>query len=235
MSSLDSLYTRSLAKQNKVGRVVDDTPVVLRLREKAGSTSTPTVVLSNTSSTLTLTDSAGTATAIDLSAAATNSVGEVADYINGLTGWECKILDALRTDLIDDKLPNGSVSSSTVEGVTVFDLKSDTSALAEYKYRVTSDRGIGKTKPKNRRVTLKSFTYYADLTAAANCVRIYEWDSVNKTETQIWQAASVDTTVTTHDLGDGITVNEGNDLIVMITGTVVDHASGYLQCQYNIE
>jgi hypothetical protein len=236
MASLDFLQTRFYASEAKVGRVVDDTPVAIRIKHIGTGTSTPTVVISDTSSTLTLTDGDGDATVIDLSAAAYNTAGEVVDYINGLSSWSCKFLDALRADASNDKWINGAVTGAVVGGEMVYDIKADTSAVAAYTYRVTVNRGIDEKKPsKSHRVILKDLVYYADLTAGANGVQIFEWDNVAKTETQIWQAAGVDTTATTHDLGDGITPGEGNDLIVRVTGTVVDSASGYLQAQYVIE
>lgn len=243
MASLDMLWARSLAAEKKVRRVVDDTPVVMAIKHVGtGTTQTPTVVMSSTSSLLTLTDGAAAATAIDLSAAAYSTVGEVVDYINGLASWECRILDALRADASDNKWADGSVTASVVNGETVFNILQDTSAIAELKVRVAVDTAVSTNKAKgSHRVTLDAFTYYADLTAAADKVQIYEYDPSGKTETKIWSATSVDTTVVSYDPINtsypfrGITATEGKELVIIITGTVIDNAANYLQASYTVE
>lgn len=237
MASYDSLNIRSLAAEEKLLRVVDDGPVVLRIKHVGtGTTQAPTAVMSSTSSTLTLTDGAAAATAIDLSQAAYSTVGEVADYINGLASWECKVLDALRADNSNDKWIDGSITAAIKEGETVFDVKQDTSALAAYRLRVTYDRSVGSLKPKGaHRVILKKFIYNLDLTAAAGAVKVYEITDNGQTETQVFAALSVDTTDTTVDFGNGITPGEGNDLVIAVDGSVIDAAANYLQAQYKRE
>lgn len=240
MASQDFLVTRYYAAEPTVGRVYDDQPVAIRLKDKAAGTSTPTVTFSNTSSTLTIVDSDATSTAIDLSAAAYDTIGELADYINGLSGWSCKVLDALRADASNDVFVNGSVSSATsAEGETVFDCKLDTSAALSYTYRISYDRGIATNKPKgSHRVKLYRVMYYANVNAAtANAVRIYKWDAAAKTETQIWGAPSVDATETTHTFTNLITAGDGNDLIVRVLDatSLTDNTSGYLQCEFTKE
>lgn len=237
MSSLDFFHVRSLAAEEKMLRVVDDGPVVLRIKHVgSGTTQTPTVVLSDTSSTLTLTDGAAAATAIDLSNAAYNTVGEVADYINGLDSWSCKVLDALRADATNDEWIDGSVASATAEGETVFDVKSDTSALESYRLRITYDRAVENTKPlSGHRVVLKDFMYNLELTPAAGEVKVYEITDDGLTETQIFSALSVDHADTEVDFGDGLTPGEGNDLVIAVDGTVVDAGANFLQAQYKKE
>jgi len=234
MASLDYLEARYYAREPRVGRVTDDTPVMLRIKHVgSGTTQAPTVVVSNTASTLTLTDGAASATTIDLSAAAYDYMGELCDYINSLASWECKLLDALRADASNNVIVSTTVTAAVVNGETVFDILADTSATTKYCYRVTYDRGVQSNKPKgSHRVILKEIKYYADLTAGANGVKVYECKADGKTETLIWTAAAVDTTETTHDLNDGICPGEGNDLVVQVDATVVDNASGFLQCQY---
>jgi hypothetical protein len=237
MASLDSLQIRSYAGEEKLIRVVDDGQVVIRIKHVGtGTDQAPTVVISNSSSLLTLTDGAAAATAIDLSQAAYSTVGEVADYINSLASWECKVLDALRADNSDNKWIDGSVTSAIKEGETVFDIKQDSSALAAYRLRVTYDRSVGATKPaKGHRVVMKKFTYNLDLTAAAGAVKVYEITDGGKTETQVFAALSVDTTDTTVDFSDGITPGEGKDFVIAVDGTVIDAAANYLQAQYKRE
>lgn len=237
MASKESLEIRSLAGEEKLIRVVDDGPIAIRIKHVGtGTTQAPTVVLSDTSSTLTLTDGAAAATAIDLSAAAYDTVGEVVDYINALASWDCKIMDALRSDASNDKWINGAVTAAIADGELVFDVKQDTSALAKYRLRVTYDRTVGSQKPKGgHRVVLKTVKYNLDLTAAAGAFKIYEITDNGKTETQVFSALSVDTTDTTVDFGDGVTPGEGNDFVIAVDGTVIDAAANYLQAQYKRE
>ncbi len=238
MASQDFLQMRSLAAEEKLIRATDDEPVVLRIKHiGSGTDQTPTVALSDTSSTLTLTDGASAATAIDLSAAAYNTVGEVSDYIDGLDSWSCKVLDALRSDATNDKWVDGSVTSAVKEGETVFDVLSDTSALAAYRLRITYDRSVGGLKPKgSHRVILKKVIYNLDHTAAQGVVKLYEITASGKTETQVFDGGlSVDITDTTHDFEDGTTPGEGNDFVVAVDGTVIDANANFLQAQYKKE
>jgi len=238
MASQDFLQMRSLASEEKLIRVTDDEPVVLRIKHVgSGTTQTPTVEVADTSSDLILTDGAAAETSIDLSATAYNTVGEVADYIDSLSSWECKVLDALRSDASNDKWVNGAITSATKEGETVFDVLSDTSALAAYRLRVTYDRSVGEVKPSGaHRVILKKVIYNLDHTAAQGVVKVYEVTASGKTETQVFDGGlSVDTTDTTHDFGDGTTPGEGNDFVIAVDGTVIDADANFLQAQYKKE
>jgi len=236
MASQDFLQMRKLAAEEKVIQVVDNAPVVLRIKEVAGGSSTPTVVMSDTSSDITLTDSEGAIITADLSNASYNTVGEVADWINSSASWDCKILDALRSDATDNKWPDGAVTSAVVDGETVFDIKSDTSALAAYRLRITYNRAVSTQKPSgSHRVVLKNFTGNIDHTAAAGVAKIYE--CVGTVETQIWVSPlTVDATSTTYTFvvgdGDGITPGEGNDFVIAWDGTVIDAGANVLQAQY---
>lgn len=237
MASLDFLAARHYAAEGKSGRVLDDKPVALRISHPGTEAVTSVTVV--TAASLTLIDADGT-TAIDLTAAATNTVGEVCDYINTLANWKCKVLDALRDDSVaSSQLVDGAITSAVINGERVWDCLVDTSVALCYTYRVTYDRNVQINRPKGaHRVKLQEVKYYANVNAAsANAVRIYEWDAVNKTETQVWGAPSVDATETTHTFASGegmITAGEGNDLIVrVLDGTsLTDSTSGYLQCVY---
>jgi hypothetical protein len=238
MASQDFLQMRHLAAEEKMIQVVDDGPVVLRIKHVGtGSTQAPTVVLSSTASLITLTDAASDAKTVDLSASAYNTVGEVCDYINGLASWECKVLDALRSDASDNVFIDGSVTAGVAEGETVFDIKSDTGNLTAYRLRITYDRSVGGLKPKGgHRIILKEWTYNIDHTAAAGVAKMYEVTDNGKTETKIWSGPlSVDATATTYDFGDGITPGEGNDIVIAFDGTVVNAAGNFIQAQYKRE
>ncbi len=243
MASQDFLVSRALAAKKCVRRTVEAAGVVLRIKHVGtGTTQTPTVVISNTSTTLTLTDGAAAATAIDLSAATTNSVGEVADYINGLSSWKCKIMDGLRSDLIDNLMTNGSVTSAVVNGETVFDC-TQLIASAKLEVRVTYDETVGGLRPAgSHRVTLNAFSTYATATGGANCVQIYDCDNAGKTETQIWQGLLTNNTLQAYSAFSssypfsGITADEGHDLVIVITGTVTTAATtNYVQAEFTRE
>ena len=240
MASKDYLLARHYAAEDIIGRVNADGPVAFRIRDIAEGTGTPTVVLSDTSSILTLTDSDGTATAIDLSDGAYNTMGEVSDYINSLGTWECKILDALRADATNNVLIDGSVSSSTTEdGVTVFDVLVDTSATFSLTYRCAYNRTFAIDQPKgSHRVNLSKFTYYANVgtDASFNSVRIYSYDPVSQTETQIWGATSVDSVATSHSFTDPLTAGDSKDLVIRVLDAAsLADAGAYLECEYTRE
>jgi len=112
-------------------------------------------------------------------------------------------------------------------------------------YRAAMDRGVlvtdfGQLKTQvplgGHRVKIAGITYNADLDAAAlNGVRIYEWDPVLVTETEIWSAKSVDATETEIDFSlNPITSKEGNELVVMVTDatSLTDNAANFLQVDY---
>ena len=250
MASKDYLIARNYDAIDVVARVEADGAKAIRIRDIAGGTGTPTVVLSDTSSTLTLTDSNADATAIDLSAAAYDTMGELVDYINTLDSWDCKILDALRADLTDNVFVDGAVTSSTAEdGTTIFDLPIDSSATFDLTYRCTYNRDFTNQmnssketidiKPKgSHRVNLSKFTYYANVgtDASFNSVRIYTFDPKTQTETQIWGAKSVDSTATTHTFTEALTAGDGKDLIVRVLDAASLADSGlYLELEYTRE
>ena len=237
--STDFLLTRFYAAEPTCLRVLDDGPIALRIKDVAGGTSTPTVVLSNTSSLLTVTDSDGNATAIDFSAAAYNTMGEVVDAINATAGFEAKLLDALRSDASNDKLVDGAVTAATVDGESVFDVKVTTDALNAITLRITYDRSVVSNKPKGaHRVKITKFTYNVNVSAAeAGAVRIYKWNAADKTEILIWAAVSVDAVETSHTFASGLSAGESNDLIVRVmdTTSIIDSATNFLQVEYTRE
>ena len=248
--STDFLLTRFYAAEPTSARVLDDGSIAIRIKDVAGGTGTPTVVFTDTFSDLTITDSDGNISTWDLSAAAYNTMGELVDAINGTAGFEAKLLDALRSDSSNDAFVLATVTSAVVDGETVFDCKVDTSNVdaidssCHLTYRVTYDRSVVSNKPKGaHRVKLTKFTYNADVSAAeAAAIRIYKWDTVNKTETLIWAAKSVDgagssANDTSHTFAEGLTAGEGNDLIVRVTDatSLTDNACNFLQCEYTRE
>lgn len=234
MASLNSLQARVAAAQGVVGRVVDDTPVAIRIKHVDTCAVTSVIVITGTN--IILIDADGTTTS---TFATDTTVGMVRDRINASTNWEAKVLDALRADASASMFVNGTI---TISADGYYDVLYDTSAIKAYTYRLTYDREVGGDKGKltsSHRVHLKKITYFADVNAAAvNGVRIYKCKSDGKgtTETQIWQATSVDITETTAlDLTAAadakITAPEGYDLVVRVRDatSLADHASGNLQ------
>jgi len=242
MASKEFLATRALAATKCTRRVNEATGVVLRIKHVGtGTTQTPTVVISNTSTTLTLTDAAAAATAIDFASAYT-TVGAVADYINSLSSWKCKIMDGLRADASDNLMANGSVTSASINGETVFDLL-QLIASAKLEVRVTYDETVGNLRPAGaHRVTLNAFSTYATATGGANCVRIYDCNNSTKAETQIWGGLLTNNTLQAYSAFStgfpfsGITATEGHDLVIVITGTVTTAATtNYVQAEFTRE
>lgn len=241
MASLDSMVVRSLGATKCSRRTAEAAGVVLRIKHVGTGTGTPTVVLSDTSSDITLTDGAGTVITADLSNGSYNTVGKVADWINGDPSWECKVMDALRSQASNDVWTNGAVSAATKNGETVFDV-TQLIASGTLNVRCTYDELIGSTRAKGEhRVTLNAFSYFADLTAAANSVQIWLVDSKGATEEQIWGALSVDTTLVAYAPSSatypfsGITAPSGKDIVIVVTGTVVTNAGNFLQAEFTRE
>ena len=237
MPSLNSLQTRDLASQTTSIRYEDDGPIALRIKHVG--TSAVTSVTCTTATNLVLIDADGTTTS---TFATDTTLGAVADTINAAANWECKILDGLRTTTTDSSefLENAAITADVVNDEMGYTVHLDTSVAIASFIRCTYDRTAGNLLPASgHRVKLNKFEYNENVhSAEAGAVRVYEWDSVRRTETLIWSAASVDATLTTHDFSKGpITAKEGNDLVIMITdGTsLTDDSANYLQAIYTRE
>ena len=253
MASLSYLQARAENAKPIVGRVRDDTPVALRITH-IDSASTVTHIIVTTAASIELHDS-DASTTINITAGATNTIGEVADYINGLTNWRCKILDALRDDAVNGSqlVENlGGLTGYVLNGETVYDILVDTSITDTMTYRCATERNVlndsplGQRPKGSHRVKLNAIVYNLNVNgASANAVRIYEWDSKNKVETQVWGYTSVDSTGTagsdttiTFASGNGyLTAGENNDLIVRVLDatSITDDDHNFLECSYTIE
>lgn len=236
MASLNSLQVRALTAQTTGIRNTEDAAVALRIVH-TGTTAVTSVVVN--ADTIVLTDGVDAQT-ITLSTSAT--MGVVADTINATANWKCKLLDSLRSQITTtgSTLMTGTKTASLKNGEWGYDILLSTTVAFTYPIRITYDRTAGNLSPKSgHRVKLVSFEYVLDVgTAAANKVRIYEWDPVLRTETQIWGALSVDstTTATSHDFSKApITAKEGNDLIVLVTDAAAITSAAttnYIQALY---
>jgi len=235
MSSLNSLQMRDLAKQTTGIKNTENAAIALRITNP--SKKVTSVV--TTADTIALTDSDGLTT-ITLSTEGT--MGDVADAINATANWKCKLLDSLRSQITTTNstlIVNAGLTANYKLGEWGYDVLLSTTVAFTYPIRITYDRTAGSLLPAGHRVKLVSFDYVLNVgTAAANMVKIYEWDPVLRTETQIWQAASVDstTTVTSADFSKApITAKEGNDLVVLVTDAAAITSAAttnYIQALY---
>lgn len=242
MASLNSLQMRALTAQTTSILVAEDGAVALRIVNSAGKVVTHVIV--TTATGIELHDSDGTET-ITWAGGATNytTLGALADKINSTSNWKCKILDSLRSQILtSNNLVAGTLTANTKNGEVGYDVMLDTTTSFTFPIRCTYDRTAGNLITKvGHRVKLVNFEYVLNVgTAAANMVKIYEWDPVLFTETQIWGTASVDSTstVTTADFSKApVTAKEGNDLIVLVTdAAAITHATtNYIQAVYTRE
>jgi len=242
MASLESLQTRSYAAQTMSGRVVDDKSIAMEIVHTSSDAITSVTLVSATS--LRLIDATTDSGAL-LFSTYTN-LGLLVDKINTLANWEARILDGLRSTSTASSvlLPNSAITAVSIGGESVYQIFIDQSVIDKVFYRVSMDRGVlrtdfGQLKTEvaqgSHRVKVVNIIYNAEINAAAlNGIRIYEYDPVAVTETQIWSAKSVDHTATTHDFSlNPITAGEGNDLIVSIEDSVyADSAANFLQVDY---
>jgi len=243
MASLDSILVKQGIAQNTVGTVVDDTPVALRLKY-VGSGTVTSVVLTTAVDIEMITTDGGT----DTYAFSTyTNMGLLADKINGDGIFECKILDALRTDETtnSDFVENLTLTASSA-GFYDCLVNTDTAQNAGndfiYTYRCTYDRNPGGEQPKgSHRVRLSEVLYNVTTNGAeAKGFQIFEWDAANKTETIVYQKVSATATATTVNFASGnktLDAGIGNDLIVRVkdTTSITDDAGNYLICSYTRE
>lgn len=243
MASVDSLQVKQLIAQNASEIVVDDTPVIIRLKYKGAGTVTSVTV--DTDQDITLVTSDGGTEAFLF--ATYTTIGALADAINESVYWEALVLDALRADL--------TAASSFVDDATVaisstgfYDCLADTSTAKDvdsnfaYTIRCTMDRNPDSQKPQSgHRVRLSEALYNVNVNAAlAKGFRIYEYDAVTRVESIVYQKASVDATATTVNFASGnktLDAGFGNDLIVrVVDGTsITDAAANFLNCSYTRE
>lgn len=238
MSSLDSLLARRALGRGITLRVIDDTPVALRLRYRGTGTITSVTVVTGTDLTM-ITSDGGT----DAYAFATYTTMEkLANAINNDGIFEARILDALTGDLTTGStLVNGAITAAlNNEGYLTWDVKVDTSVAKMLSVRLTPDYDRGFQAPKkSHRVSLKEIKYSANVSAAeAKAVRVYS--IVDDVETLIWSAASVDSTgsptvgLTTITFASGygkITGNNGDELLVRVLDatSLTDDAYNFLE------
>ena len=238
MSSLNGVETRYYLARGIVQESRDDTPVAIRMRYLGTGTVTSVTVVTATDLTL-ITSDGGT----DAYAFATyTTVGSLADAINTDGIFEAVVLDALRADLVSSsQLVTGAITSgSDANGVTIWDVKTDTSVLKAMIATLVWDRNFNTTKLNaTHRVHLREISYNLNVSAAeANAVRVYIRRGT--TETQIFGHVSVDATITTISFAGGygkLSGNDGDAIIVKVLDatSVTDAAANYVRASGEAE
>jgi len=242
MGSLDSIQVRQGLAQNVSDIVIDDSPVAIRL--KYIGTGTITSVTIDTATDLEMiTSDGGTET---FAFATYTNLGLLVDKINASNYWEALLLDGLRTDeTVNSDFVDGA---KTISSNGFYDLTINTDTAQNvtndfiYTYRCTMDRNPGSQKPQSgHRVRLSEVLYNVNVNGAeAKGFQIFEWDAAKRTETVIYQKASVDATETTVNFASGnktLDAGFGNDLIVRVkdTTSITDADGNFLNCSYTRE
>jgi len=233
MGSLNSIQLRSNLRNGMTERIVADGPIAMRIKYVGKYSATSVVV--TTATNVVLTPSTGTA--VTCTFATHTTMGAAADFINNSDDWSCQLLDALRSDASASVLVTGTITASNGN----YNLMIDTSVTKSLTYRCTYDRSGDMEKPKGaHRVHLKSFVYFATLGgASADDVQIWEYNPVEQSETQVYQALSVSATATTVNFASGegwLSSSFGNDLIVrLIDPTSLSDSGAYLEVSYDRE
>lgn len=242
MASLESLQTRALAAETKVGYIVDDKSLALKIVHVGSDTNPVVTVVSATG--ITLADDA--ATTGSLAFATYTTLGALVDKINSYSRWEARILDGLRATSTASSvlIPNSAVTAVDENGESVYKVFIDNSVNDSIFFRASMDRGVlkddnARTKTElplgGHRVKINGIRYRVNVSGATlNGVRIYEFDSKTLAETQVWGATSVDDTATTHDFTlNPITASEGNDLVVMFNDSAItDTLTNFVEVDY---
>lgn len=237
MPSLNQALLNQAIATHKVGSVVDDTPVGIRL--KYIGTGTVTTVTVDTDEDVTLVTSDGGTDEYLL--ATYTTFGALVDAINKDGIFEARILDGLRADSTASS-PFVNDLDVTISSAGYFDALIDTSVQQTMTFRCAVDRGVRTNRPAGgHRVHVQEIDYNVNVNAAqADGVQIHEWDVNLKTETQILRRASVDATATQVNWASGegrVTGGWGNELIVRITDdtSITDADANYLNVSYIVE
>lgn len=226
MSSRDSLETRQIAARGTIKQVSDDTPVAIRLKYIGTGTVTSVTVTTATNIVI-ITSDGGT----DTYAFATyDTVGEVADAIDGDTIFEARVLDALRSEATDgSQFVDGAITAGTGDGngASYYDVLDDTSVSDHLDVCLTPDRntpsaGAAIKQMSTHRVHLQEITYNVTSGGGAdtNGLRIYDRNYASgNTETLIWQMTPTSGSSTTKTWASGqakITAKEGHELVIKV-------------------
>lgn len=229
MASGEFALVRKLMARGDVGQFGTDQPVAIRLRYKGVGTVT-SVTVTTATNIVTVSVEAGVTTTKTYTFATSGytTLGGVVDHINADNLFEAKLLDGLRSYASASKLLDGAISSTNHNGITVWDVKVDTSTSHYLAYRLTYDRGFVKVNAIQHRVHLQEYVYYATLNAAAqDMVQVFEC-SPDGVETKVLYNLSVSASTTTVNFANGrgkLTAADGNDLIVILKDDTLANAT----------
>lgn len=222
MASQDGLKVRKLLQSGVSLYSATDKAVALRLRYRGTGTVTSVATITATS-VETITSDGGTDT---FTFAAYTTMGALADAINALGIFECKVLDVLRSAASDDALLAETLTVPTYDenGNAVFDVKVDTSGMFYVGGCLSAARGFDSIT-KGHRVHLQTIDYVANMgTAASDQLQVWARDCSSLQERRVYAGLSVDTTATAVDFASGngtISSKDNEELIV----TIKDSAS----------
>jgi len=226
MASLDSILTRQALGKGIVRQVTNDLAVGLRLRY-IGTGTVTSVTATQATSVVLVTSDGGTDTYLFSSYA---TLGALSDAINADAIFESIVVDALRSEDPDDFFVDGAVVSSTdLDGITVWDLIIDTSAAATFSCLLSPTKPRF-DQPEGHRVSLTSILYYVDNTAAIDGLTV--WQRNGTVESELFHMLNMDVSETEVDFANGqgeVTADIDTELIVQIDGTVANHASNSIR------
>lgn len=230
MASLESAQTRKLLATGISTFAGTDKAVALRLRYKGTGTVTSVTTITATS-VETITSDGGTDTFLF---SAYTTMGALADAINALGIFECKVLDVLRSDASDDALLAEALTATTADenGAPVYDVKVDTSGMFGVSACLSGNRGFDGVV-KGHRVNLQSIDYVANMgTAAADQLQVWARDVKSGAERALWKGLSVDTTATSVTFAAGfgaISSRDGEEIVVRIKDTASMADGAYMK------
>ncbi len=218
MASLESAQTRALLASGISTFAGTDKAVALRLRYVGTGTVTSVTTVTATS-VETITSDGGTDTFLFATYA---TMGALADAINALGIFECRVLDVLRSDASDNNLLAEALTTTTLDenGNAVYDVKVDTSGMFYVGACLSGARAFD-INVKGHRVHLQGIDYVANMgTAAADQLAVYARDARTQTgERLVWAGLSVDTTATSVTFAGGvgkISSRDGEELVIRI-------------------
>lgn len=226
--SLDKFLVRKALARGVVLKHGTDVPVAIRIRNKAGLAVTSVTVTTGTN--LVLIDSAATTT---VTFATDTTLAKVASRINASATWECKILDALSTQLSTSTLLDGAITVGLDgRGNAVYDVLQDTSTALEIGACISPFRDFD--APTGHRVVIKNIKYGVNMgTAAVDSAQLYK--RLGGVETKVFGELSVDTTETTTldflSSPDGFVGEENAEYYFRVkdAATLADATSNYVR------
>ena len=236
MASLEQLQMRKAAAKTQLVKNGTDTPVAIRIRNKAGKAVTSVAVTTGTS--LVLTDSVGATTS---TFATDSTVAKVLATVNGSADWEAKALDILLSDVTTDNIfvtNAGITAQQDGNGNTYYDVLVSTAVSLEIAACVSPFRDFD--APKGHRVVIKNIKYGVNMgTAAVDSAQLYK--RKDGVETKVFGELSVDTTETTVmdylSSPDGFYGDSDTEYIFRVkdAATLSDATTNYVRVIANIE